>query len=375
MPCIKRINVKLLSLLFVSLITIDCTINGFMQNQKVYIYENNSKYSEIIKKAFNKFNIMYELTNSISTDNDNLYIIFDLNTLDKKQLPKYYIAYQTQDLSQNPLTQSYINKLSSSIAVWDYNRNNINYYNSILHNYYYMPDDYEFTDPVILPCFLASQAFEMYKETLIYSNRNNTDISSHLPALFCYSYLQHPNFILEIGVRGGESTFAFHKTLNLCKTKLLGIDIDSVSSQVYSTINNAQFFCINDLDFPAYIQNTNYKVKKMDVIFIDTSHLYEHTLQEIKIFVPLLNYDGMLLFHDSNVTPINGHQYYRINGSIGGGGFDNTRGVTRAIKEYFSLVFNEHEYCNNTFIKDGETWQIIHYPFCNGLTIIKKINR
>lgn len=343
------------------------------QQQKVYVYDNNNQHYQTVKKAFDKFNIPYETTNSISKTDEQLYVIFDIQSLHLEQLPKYYITYQTLDLSQRRLSQSYTDKLAHGIAVWDYSQSNINRYRSNIYNYYYMPENYEYADPVILPCFLPVKALNAYKEVLIYDNQSNTDISSHLPTLFCYSIMQNPELILELGVRGGESTKAFMKSLSLSNSKLLGIDIQSYSGQCYAASRNAAFLCMSDLDFPNYFTQSEYKSNKIDFVFIDTSHLYKHTLQEITAFVPLLSANGMLLFHDSNVTPIDGHAYHRINGTMGSGGYENTRGVTQAIKEYFSLEFNEHEYLNSTFSRNGITWHIIHYPFCNGLTVLKKI--
>lgn len=344
------------------------------QQQKVYIYDNNNCYAHIVKKALDTFNINYEAVNSIVTNDENLYIIFDIQSIAENQLPKYYITYQTLDLSRNGTTPSYINKLVNAVAVWDYSQNNINHYSSRIYNYYYMPENYEHVDPVILPCFLPSKALMAYKNILTYSNQKNTDISSHLPTLFVHCVNSNPSLVVEAGVRGGESTVPLQKACEYCKGKLIGIDILQSAATAYSSIPNAKFLCMDDMNFATYYRNSEFKKDGIDIIFIDTSHLYQHTLQEITQFVPLLKEDGMLLFHDSNVTPLNNNvAYTRLNGSMDSAP-GNTRGVTQAIKEYFSIDFNEYTYTNFTFTKDATAWNITHYPFCNGLTMIKKIN-
>ena len=287
-------------------------------------------------------------------------------------MPKYYIIYQTLNLSNNQLTSDYLNILSRSIAVWDFNQDNINRYSSTIRNYHYFPQDYKYADPVVLPCTLSTSMLEAYKKLLIYSNQYDTDISSHLPTLFCYTVSQDPQVIVEAGVRGGESTRPFEMALKFLNATLIGIDIEQSFGSAYSSIKNGVFVAMNDLDFAKYYKNSEFKDKKVDIVFIDTSHLYKHTLAEIKLFVPLLSDDGFISFHDSNVTPINGKGYIRLNGTMGGAD-GNTRGVTQAIKEYFSLEFDEHAYFNSIFNRGGVKWHIIHYPFCNGLTIIKKI--
>ena len=115
--------------------------------------------------------------------------------------------------------------------------------------------------------------------------------------------------------------------------------------------------------------------KPIDVIFIDTSHQYDHTLSEIRQFTPLLSTNGIIMFHDSNVTPlfVSGRPaFWRLNDTIQLSCI-NPLGVAPAIRNYFGVSFDVSRYINTTFNKDESTYQLIHYPFCNGLTVIKKI--
>ncbi|MFZ5953842.1 MAG: CmcI family methyltransferase [Candidatus Dependentiae bacterium] len=340
-------------------------------NSKVFIHGYHDNYTQPLLNILKKFNINYEQT-SMFDNNDALYIIFDAHQLNKKDFPQHYIIYQTLDLSGAYLTSDYNEKLSNAIAVWDYNSSNINHYRH-LYNYYYFPANYEYADPVILPCFLPTRALDSYKQMLIYSNQKDTDISSHIPALFTYTLLLNPNLIVEAGVRGGQSTKPFYQALQLCSATMIGLDIEPSYAAAYNALKNTLFIHMDDLNFVNYYQNSDYKNTPIDLIFIDTSHLYEHTLAEIKMFVPLLNTQGIIAFHDSNVTPLPNHSFMRINGTTDSAP-GNTRGVTQALKEYFALEFNEHYYVNTTFIKDGNTWHMVHYPFCNGLTFLQKRN-
>lgn len=341
----------------------------------VYVYINNRTDCEELLLSLKKLDVNYELINNLSENDTNLYILADVFKIEKRRLPKYYITYQTLDLGTNILSQEYLEKLSNSVVVLDANQDNINKYNSHLHNYFYFPSHYEFADPVLLSCFLPVSFLDNYKNLLSNSNANNTDISSHLPTLFCHGILQQPKVVVEAGVRGGESTLAFRGIVNNSQAHLIGIDIDQQSSLVYKNIANSTFLAMNDLDFAGYYLNSVFKNLKIDHIFIDTSHLYDHTYKEIKLFEGLLNDNGIISFHDSNVTPLNnGTGYIRLNGTYGSA-YGNTRGVTEAIKHFFSIKFDEHRYNNFTFIKDNISWQLIHYPFCNGLTLIRKIGK
>ena len=357
--------------IFISLLS--CLAVAFHVNSQVYVYAHGSSHAQTITDSLKASNITFELTDTIiKNDVQNLYIICDAFNLDAHNFPHYYITYQSLDLTHNQLTNDYFNKLSNSVAVWDYSFDNINRYRGMLHNYLYMPQNYAHADPVVLPCRLPVSVLATYKELLCYSNQKDTDISSHLPALFAHTILQNPKIIVEAGVRGGESTKPLYKATQFCKSNLIGVDIDPMwAKATYNAMDNAFCLEMSDVDFADYYLNSSFKDKKIDLVFIDTSHEYQHTLQEITVFVPLLNEHGALMFHDSNVTPLERSGYVRLNGSWDSAP-GNPRGVPQAIKEYFALDFNEYAYSNITFTRNGITWHMTHYPFCNGLTIMQK---
>lgn len=369
---IKLLN-YLLFLTFLAFANTGCFVTPLKQDSKVYLYTNNSQHSSAIKDILHKNNITFEAVDSITPDEQNLYVILDVYNIEQNKLPRNYIVYQSLDLNQNELTHDYLTKLINSIAVWDYSQANINKYRSYVHHHNYLPENHEFADPVVLPCFLPTKTLDTYKDLLIYSNTFDTDISSHLPTIFFYTLMQNPQIIVESGVRGGQSTKAFRKALQFLNAKLIGLDIDPICASSYSNIENATFITLDDLQFTKFYTRSVYRESPIDVVFIDTSHQYEHTLQEINIFAPLLNKDGLIIFHDSNVTPLNNNTgYVRLNGTSGYAE-GNTQGVVKAIKEYLSLEFDKDQYLNTTCTKNDTSWHIIHYPFCNGLTILKKV--
>ncbi|HEV2474762.1 MAG TPA: hypothetical protein VGS41_18945, partial [Chthonomonadales bacterium] len=57
----------------------------------------------------------------------------------------------------------------------------------------------------------------------------DTDISDHLPALFAEALSVQPGLILELGVRGGDSTFVLERVARLCGCALLSVDIADCS--------------------------------------------------------------------------------------------------------------------------------------------------
>jgi len=47
----------------------------------------------------------------------------------------------------------------------------------------------------------------------------------------------------------------------------------------------------------------------VDVWFLDTSHEYEHTLAELRAYMPRVAAGGIALFHDTNVIGWPGYQW------------------------------------------------------------------
>jgi cephalosporin hydroxylase len=102
----------------------------------------------------------------------------------------------------------------------------------------------------------------------------------------------------------------------------------------------------------------------IDVLFIDTSHYFDHTLEEIRGYFPFLADHAKVFFHDTNINDF----IYRQDGTIDLG-WDNDRGVIKALEVYFDRKFNEKE----EFIDFVSPFIIKHYPYCCGLTVLEKV--
>jgi|GEM_PF-471490 len=353
---------------------------AFEQKQKIRIYSNGSAYAQGMINTFNTFGIQFDQVDSIGADDSNLYLIFDAFTLDRGQLPSHYIAYQTRDLKTQVLDGDYVAILKKAVAVWDYSWDNINTYRTIIPHYYYLPENAEFADPGLLPCLLPLAILENYKSVLIDSNTIDTEISSHLPTLFVYAHANNPGIIVEAGVAAGNSSRTFNRVAQLLDIKLIGMDIVKEQASVYKPLSNGIFLTMNDVNFGKYYRRSAFKEIPIKVVFIDTSHEYKHSMEEIAHFVPLLADGGMIMFHDANVTPlrVEGREgWWRVNNTFGKmnpQAPSNPRGVAPALRESFGIDFDETRYQNFFFNKDGIEWHFVHYPFCNGLTVVKKVS-
>jgi len=193
-----------------------------------------------------------------------------------------------------------------------------------------------------------------------------TDMSDHLITLFLEAMALRPALIVELGVRGGDgSTFVFERVARLCESKLIGVDIQDCPAR--SSFGDRIFEKSDDIDFAKRFEAwcDQHKIKaQIDVLFIDTSHLFEHTVKEIEHWFPFLSEKSKVFFHDTNLRKI----YFRRDGSIVIG-WDNKRGVIAALEKFFARPFDEREH----FFDWGMGWAIRHYPYCAGLTVLERV--
>jgi hypothetical protein len=334
-----------------------CITCAYKQCEKVFVYADSTAHRELIHNILDPWNISYADVDSIvDENNEGIYIIVgDVNSM-QVHIPAYYFVYQTKSLNKS-LSESFKTLASHAVALWDFSNENINTYKGLFKHYNYLPNEkYEFLDPVILPLFLQKSALNAYKKLLEYSNEKSSDISSHVSSLFCHCMFQKPSLVVEAGVRWGDgSTIPLYEAASLSNARMMGIDIVDCS-HIYKSLLHTTFLKMSDLDFPNYLTHMNNDHSFVDFVFIDTSHQLEHSLKEIAGFVSILSENGTLGFHDSNPLPA------------------DPRGVVDALKQYFGLPFDESKYFNTVIHKNGCSWNIIHYPFNNGMTIVKRLS-
>jgi cephalosporin hydroxylase len=193
-----------------------------------------------------------------------------------------------------------------------------------------------------------------------------TDISDHLVPLFVESFAIHPRLIVELGVRTGESTFVLERVARLCGSTLVSVDVDDCGCS--SSWTDWTFVKSDDIEFarqfPEWCRVRGIR-PEIDVLFVDTSHEYEHTVKEIAHWFPLLSQRAKVFFHDTNLRRI----YFRQDGSMGIG-WDGRRGVMAAVEEYLGAKFNE----TRNFTDSRKGWIIRHNALCSGFTILERLS-
>ena len=194
--------------------------------------------------------------------------------------------------------------------------------------------------------------------------QKRNDINDHLATLFVESLPLRPKLIVELGTRHGDSTCAFSQVARLCDSTMVSVDIQDCLGA--SQVPGWTFVQSDDIIFAQQFRGwckQRSLTPKIDLLFIDTSHLLEHTRQEIQQWFPFLSKRAKVFFHDTNLTGT----YFRKDGSRGVA-WHNQRGVIAALEEYFATLFTEQR----DFIDFRKGWLIKHYAHCNGLTILER---
>jgi hypothetical protein len=202
-------------------------------------------------------------------------------------------------------------------------------------------------------------------QAIIRQSERRTDISDHLLTLYAEAFEVKPRVIVELGTREGESTRALLRVAERCLGTLVSVDTNDCSHVVSS--DRWRFVISDDIEFGRNWSDwarTSGLPEEIDFLFVDTSHLYDHTLAEIQVWFPHLSSSAKAGFHDTNLSTV----FRRRDGSLGPG-WNNQRGVIRAIEKHLGVSIDERRaFCG--VVRD---WLIRHDPACTGLTILRRL--
>ena len=137
-----------------------------------------------------------------------------------------------------------------------------------------------------------------------------SDIREYLPFLYEQARSRPGCRVLELGARRGNSTLAFLAGVTESGGHVHSCDIDDVRRfpdgiGPFAASPRWTFTCGDDMD-PS-VQSL--LPAQADIVFIDTSHEFEHTLEECRAFVPRVVPGGVALFHDTNLNGWPGYEW------------------------------------------------------------------
>lgn len=195
-------------------------------------------------------------------------------------------------------------------------------------------------------------------------------ISDHLGKIFFFAMQAKPKLIVELGTRGGDSTKSLLTAAYLNNAILLSIDINDCGDLKSPYKKHWRFKKADDIEFgkkyfTKWCNNLNI-FPNIDVLFIDSSHEYLHTKQEIETWFQFLSSNAIVMFHDTNMGK---GIYSRTNKNILFS-WDNKRGVIRAIEEFLDRKYEE----NNFFYDYAKNFLVYHFPYSSGFTVLNRLN-
>jgi len=121
-----------------------------------------------------------------------------------------------------------------------------------------------------------------------------SDIVEHLPKFVAMVRELDAQHVIELGTRTGVSTLAWLYALESTGGRLTSIDIDEAPP--IGTYPHWTFIQSDDLA-PAVVSSLD----EADIVFIDTSHLYAQTIQELHTYRWLVRSGGLLVLHDTEL--------------------------------------------------------------------------
>ncbi len=191
-----------------------------------------------------------------------------------------------------------------------------------------------------------------------------SDISDHLNLLFQRVVERRPRLVVELGTRGGASTRALLAGAQLVDAQVLSVDLSDCSALPLPHRDRWHFVQGDDVAFGregfAVWAGSQGLPPRVDLLFLDTSHLHDHTLEELEVWLPHLARGGTLLLHDTNMRS---GITARLDGSLAHG-WDNARGVIRALEKSLGVDLPE----NTHFVTRAGPYLVSHTPTCGGMT-------
>jgi cephalosporin hydroxylase len=194
-------------------------------------------------------------------------------------------------------------------------------------------------------------------------------VFDHLGLLFYFTVAAQPKLVVELGTRAGASTRALLVAAAHTDAIVLSVDVDDCAGLDLPDRERWRFVRADDIDFgrkgfEKWCREQPLQ-PSIDVLYVDTSHFYEHTRDEIGAWFPWLAPRAVVMFHDTNMgTGI----YPHTDGHIGTG-IDNDRGVIHAIEDFMGRSYMESDF----FYDLRSDFVISHFPYGSGLTVMQRL--
>lgn len=121
-----------------------------------------------------------------------------------------------------------------------------------------------------------------------------SDIYEHLPTFVDLVVARDVQHVIELGTRTGVSTIAWLEGLRQTGGTLVSVDIDEQPD--IGEYDHWSFIQGSDLDPQVLAQ-----LDPADIVFVDTSHDYTHTIRELNIYQHFVRRPGLIVCHDTEL--------------------------------------------------------------------------
>jgi predicted O-methyltransferase YrrM len=127
------------------------------------------------------------------------------------------------------------------------------------------------------------------------------EIKAHLWSMYWICRMVRAENIVELGVRSGDSTRALMAAAHDLDAGLISFDIDGDAYRVKEVTENHGIRWLGDnwacIKSDSVEAGQNF-VGKVEVVFIDTAHTFEHTKKELIAWHTHVQPGGVIMLHD-----------------------------------------------------------------------------
>ena len=199
--------------------------------------------------------------------------------------------------------------------------------------------------------------------------KRKSDINEHLPTL--YKYAIDCESILELGVRGVVSTWAFahglqnndKETKKLIMNDIVPCDLNKILGALEDTDIDVEYIWKDDL-----LLELN---EQVDMTFIDTFHVYGQLKRELNKFSKMTN--KYIIMHDTTIDEIDSQIVRSCCGNM-----KKAKQVANEMTKSTGFTVDELlkglQPAVDEFLVENKNWKLLErFNNNNGLTVLKKI--
>lgn len=189
----------------------------------------------------------------------------------------------------------------------------------------------------------------LFKDLIASALSGGGDSDRHRLTLFSIALASRGKVFVELGVRHGATTIPLLEAAKLTGGCLYSVDVGD--SPFKCPIGYEEHWVFSRLDAIEFLEGWD-STSKVDVLYIDDWHSYEHVKRELEIVDRLVGPSSVVLLHDlmwGNHAP-----FYHCDLTLRDGQWANG-GPYRAVCEL-----------------DPQLWEWSTLPWNNGLTILRK---